>query len=238
MKAKLLTLTVAVIAFIAMGAALPSCNPTARSLARLDKYPLCDGRGYTSISRLDRRSFSKTDSRSCVKSLDPFDISAWVEAPVTAYTQRNLQKVVLGCSNLVPDAADCSYSGMPGHAATIHSSFDFSVYPALARVQKAVFAFYAEDNAAFLTKSADVRGKLNDGDIYMSLGASRITPAFRRLPHAGWVVVDVTDFAARAINEQRNDTSIDVSLPCGRSEGELATVSVLRREPVLVVEYK
>jgi hypothetical protein len=235
---KALLFAIVTIAACALGLGLSSCQPTARSLPRLDKFAICDGRGSTSIARLDRKSFTKTDRKSCVKSLDPFDISTWVEAPITAYTQRNLQKVVLGCTNLVPDSENCQYSGLPGHAAVMHTSFDFSRYPVLSRVQKAVFAFYAEDNADYLTKAAEVRGKLNDGDVHQNLGASRISPPFRRSPHQGWVVVDVTDFAARAINEQRNDASIDVSLPCGRSVQELATVSLLRREPVLVVEYK
>jgi hypothetical protein len=238
MKSTLLTAALAIIACLTLSISISSCQPTARSLPRLNKYPTCEGKGTTSISRLDSKSFSKTDPRSCVKSLDPFDLSTWVEAPVAAYTQRNLQKVVLGCANLVPDAVDCQYNGMPGHSATVHVSFNFAQYPLLARVQRAVFAFYAEDNAAFLTQTAEVRGKLNDGDNYQSLGASRISPPFTRQPQAGWIIVDVTDFAARAINEQRNDASIDISLPCGRSEGELATVSLIRREPVLVVEYK
>ncbi|MDR2197921.1 MAG: hypothetical protein LBR53_00395 [Deltaproteobacteria bacterium] len=238
MKSALLTAFLAAAAFAVLNLALPSCVPTARSLPKLDKFPVCEGRSTTSVSRLDGKSFSRSAAPSCVRSLDPFDLSAWVEAPITAHTQRNLPKVVLGCANLVPDAADCSYAGLPGHAATLHSSFNFARYPTLARVRKAVFAFYAEDNAAYLARAAEVRGKLNDGDVYQNLGASRVAPPFTRQPHAGWVVVDVTDFAARAINEQRTDASIDISLPCGRSEEELATVSVLRREPVLVVEYK
>ena len=238
MKATILTAALAVFAFLVLTVGTSSCVPAARNMTRLSKFPVCDGRGSTSISRLDRRSFSKTDSRSCVKSLDPYDVSAWVEAPITAYTERGLQKVVLGCSNLVPDSADCQYSGLGGRSTVLHTSFDFAVYPVLARVQKAVFGFYAEDNTAFLTQTAAVRGKLNDGDNYMNLGASRVTPPRTRTPHSGWVVVDVTDFAARAINEQRTDASIDISLPCGRSESELATVSLMGRQPVLVVEYK
>jgi hypothetical protein len=238
MKAKPLTLLIAFVALLALGVSLQSCTPTARNMARLTKFPACEGKGTSSVSRLSGSSFKKADPRSCVKSLDPYDLSVWVKAPVTAYTERGLRKVVLGCANLVPDAVDCQYNGLPGHSATLHSSFNFAAYPALARVQKAVFAFYAEDNAAFLTRTAEVRGKLNDGDVPQSLGASRVTPPGSRSPHSGWVQVDVTDFAARAIVEQRSDASIDISLPCGRSDSELATVSVLAHEPVLVVEYK
>jgi hypothetical protein len=240
MKANLPTLMIAAACLLALGLAASSCaDPLSGTrLPRLEKFPVCSGRGSSSISRLNNRSFTRTDPKSCVKSLDPFDLSAWVEAPMNPYTQRGLQKVVLGCANLVPESAGCQYSGLQGHAATMHASFNFARYPVLARVQKAVFAFYAEDNAAFLTQSAQIRGKLNDGDAYQSLGLSRVAPAHTRSPHSGWVVVDVTDFAARAINEQRSDASIDVSLPCGRSEADLATVSLLGRQPVLVAEYK
>jgi hypothetical protein len=170
--------------------------------------------------------------------MDPFDVSGWVEAPMVSYRERGLQTMVLGCANLTPDSAGCDYSGLPGHAATLDAKFNFAAYPATARVQKAVLAIYAENNADFLTNNAQVRGRLTQGDYYQSLGAQRTPPKFRKAPYQGWIIIDITNFAARAINEQRDDVSFEISLPCGRSEDELTTVRVLKSPPVVVVEYK
>jgi hypothetical protein len=234
MKAMLTTaLAALLLAFLAT-----ACSHSAPRMAELKKFATCDGRGRTSISRINKASFGPVAAKSCLQSLDPFDLSAWVEAPMVSYRERGLQTMVLGCANLVPDAAGCDYSGLPGHAATMDAKFNFSTYPATARVQKAVLAIYAENNAEFLKDNAQVRARLTQGDYYQSLGWNRTAPAYRKEPHQGWIIIDITDFAARAINEQRDDITFEISLPCGRSEDELTTVRVLKSPPVVVVEYK
>jgi hypothetical protein len=216
---------------------LSACSPPSYRLASLTKFAPCDGRKSSRISRLDRASFSPTTNNSCVQSLEPADLAAWVEAPIVSFKERGLQRMVLGCANLTPDSADCQYNGMPGHAATLMINFNFATYPAEARVQKAVLAVRVENNGTFFTENAQVRGRLNIGDQLQSLGAKR-TPPQGRSSQAGWVVFDITDFAARAVNEQRPSTSFEISLPCGRTEEELTTVDVLRSQPIVVVEYK
>ncbi|MDR1166023.1 MAG: hypothetical protein LBO66_09240 [Deltaproteobacteria bacterium] len=216
---------------------LPSCSPTPPRLSSLVKYAPCDGRGYSNIARLDRGAFAPAAQRSCVQSVDPVDVSAWLEAPLASYRQRGLQTMVLGCANLAPDFANCQYSGIPGHSSALSLNFNFAVFPLAARVQKAILAVYVDDNGSYFTRAAEVRGRLNIGDQLQSLGAVRLAPT-GRTPGAGWAVFDITDFAARAINEQRTSASFEISLPCGRDESELTTVRVLKTEPVIVVEYK
>jgi hypothetical protein len=210
-------------------------------MSSLEKFAPCEGRGRVSVSRIPKAVFgARSDRTSCQQSLDPFDASAWVEAPLVSYKERGLQKMVLGCANLVPDAADCLYSGQTGHAATMELNFDFAKFPATARVRRAILAVYVENNSPFFTDQARFRGRLNIGDAYASLGASRTDPADRTRGGRpeGWVTVDITDFAARAINEQRPSVSFEVSMACGRSEQELTTVRLLRSLPVVVVEYR
>jgi hypothetical protein len=71
-------------------------------------------------------------------------------------------------------------------------------------------------------------------DTFQSLGTNISGP--NAIP--GWVTFDITEFAARAINERRNSVSFELSLPCGRSESELVTVDVLDGQPKIIVEYK
>ncbi|MDR2613454.1 MAG: hypothetical protein LBG06_11785 [Deltaproteobacteria bacterium] len=197
------------------------------------KYAPCT-RASSSISRLPRASYGAASPGSCVRSVDPFDIAAWVEAPLISYKERGLSTMVLGCANLVPDAADCQYAGQPGHAATLNLNFNMATYPPTARVQRAVLAFYVENNSSFFRENAQVRARLNAGDQLQSVGNRRAGPS----RPSGWITVDITDFAARALNEQRPSVSFEISLPCGRDESELTKVRVLKTEPVLVVEYK
>jgi hypothetical protein len=234
MKALTLTALAALIMAFMMGA----CGPSSLKMNTLEKFSPCEGKGRTSISRFPKASFGSSSQGSCIYSLDPFDQSAWIEAPLISYKERALQTIVLGCANLVPDAADCLYSGMPGHAATIQLNFNFAKFPANARVQKAVLGVYVDNNARFFTDNAQIRGRYNIGDVFQSLGVNRSSPGYKKEPHAGWVVIDITDFAARAINEQRPSASFEIALPCGRTEQELTTVRLLKTAPVVVVEYK
>jgi hypothetical protein len=197
------------------------------------KYEPCL-RPASNISRLPSKSYNRASTSSCVRSLDPFDIAAWIEAPIVSYKERGLDVMVLGCANLVPDASGCQYAGVPGHAATLNLNFNLATYPSEAAVQRAVLAIYVEDNGSFFRENAQVRGRLNTGDQFQSLGSPRSGPP----GNAGWITFDITDFAARAINEQRASVSFEVSLPCGRNESELTRVRVLKSQPVLVVEYR
>jgi hypothetical protein len=161
-------------------------------------------------------------------------VAAWVEAPIVSYKERGLNTMVLGCANLVPDASGCDYTGLPGHSATLEMNFNLAAYPATARVQRAVLAYYVENNASFFRENASVRARLTIGDQLQSVGQQRSGPAGQ----AGWITIDITDLAARAISEQRPSVFFEVSLPCGRDESELTTVRVLKTEPVLVVQYR
>jgi hypothetical protein len=145
-----------------------------------------------------------------------------------------MQTVLLGCANLTPDAANCEYSGVPGHSTTVQMNFDLSRYPDVAIVQKAVLAVHVRNNIPFLIDNAQLRGRLSIGDQLQSVGANRTTPATQ----PGWVTFDVTAIAARAVIERRNSVSFELSLPCGRSESELTSVSVLAAEPRLIVEFR
>ncbi|MDR2354145.1 MAG: hypothetical protein LBF22_13515 [Deltaproteobacteria bacterium] len=210
--------------------------PPLPRISQLEKLPVCDSKGTTQISRLSRDAFTRFSTNSCVRSINPVDVSAWLEAAEVSYRQRGLQTMVLGCANLTPDSANCQYSGLPGHAATLNTNFNFAIFPLAARVQKAVIAVFVENNASFFTQNAQVRGRLSIGDQYQSLGATRTRHTTGL--DAGWILIDITDFAARAINEQRISASFEISLPCGRNESELTTVRVLKTEPIVVVEYK
>ncbi|MDR1036468.1 MAG: hypothetical protein LBT40_07820 [Deltaproteobacteria bacterium] len=234
---KALTTTALAVMTVACAVALAGCGVSPiPSVAGTPykKFSPCDGRNFTSISRLPGASFSRSTARSCVQSIDPYDLSAWVEAPIISYKERGLSTMILGCANLTPDAESCNYGGLPGHASTLEMEYNFGTYPAFATVQKAVLAFYVEDNAQFFVNNAQIRGKFSVGDQLQSLGAPRHGPP----GSAGWITVEITDFVARAISEQRIGALFTISLPCGRNESELTTVRVLKTPPVVVVEYR
>ncbi|MDR3153496.1 MAG: hypothetical protein LBW85_04305 [Deltaproteobacteria bacterium] len=233
---KALPTTAAAALVLALAFLLSGCSSYTRpSLAGtpLEKFPDCV-RSSSSFSRLPRANFQAFASGSCIRSQDPFDYAAWVEAPIVSFKERGLATLALGCANLVPDASGCEYAGLPGHSTTLSMNFNFAAWPASARVQKAVLAFYVENNAAFFRENAEIRGRLNIGDQLQSLGAPRTGPP----GSAGWITVDITDFAARAVSEQRVSASFEISLPCGRDESEITTVRLTKTLPVVVVEYK
>ncbi|MDR2459428.1 MAG: hypothetical protein LBE38_01395 [Deltaproteobacteria bacterium] len=235
----LLTLVLALVMALTMSSLISCGTNRAQNSTYPNKFRLCSGKSFSSVSRVDKNAIGTAAPGVCTQSLDPFDISAWVEAPITSFRERGLATLVLGCANLVPDAADCQYTGMPGHAATMNLNFNFAQYPVQARVQSALLAFYVENNANFFSQNAQVRGRYNIGDQFQSLGANRRTSLKNRAgTQEGWVLVDITDFAARAINEQRQSTSFEISLPCGRTEQELTTVRLTKTKPVVVVRYK
>jgi hypothetical protein len=170
----------------------------------------------------------------CKVAMLPFDLMAWIEAPLNSHSQRGLSNVILGCANLTPEAANCQYQGVLGHSAAVQMNFDTSRYSDRSIVQRAALAVNVGNNAAFFTQHAQLRGRLLVGDQLQSLGEDVLPP---QLDH-GWVLFDVTSFAARAINERRSSITLEISLPCGRSEAELVSFSLLRNEPRLIVEFR
>jgi hypothetical protein len=194
-------------------------------------FNVCEGR-YTSDLRGVPYAAARVDS--CKVALEPFDMGAWVEAPLNSHKAKGLNTVVLGCANLTPSAAGCEYGGLLGHSVTLTMNFDMAKYPDTAVVQKAVLAVRIRENASHFAEAVQLRGRQMISDTFQSLGANVTQPG--TLP--GWVTFDITEFAARAINERRNSVSFELSLPCGRSELELTTVSVLENQPKIIVEYK
>jgi hypothetical protein len=195
--------------------------------------PACEGSPRSQLLGL-QGDYVPAAANSCKVAIEPFDVSAWIEAPLNSARRRGLNTLALGCANLTPSSADCSYGGPLGHAATLQMNFDLARYPDTALVQRAVLAVRVHKNARFLVDAGQLRGRLLVGDALVSLGSSRSLP--NSLP--GWVLFDITDFAARAVNERRTSVSFELSLPCGRSEEEVVTVSVLSAEPKIVVEFR
>jgi hypothetical protein len=171
---------------------------------------------------------------SCKVAVLPFDLLAWIEAPLNSHSQRGLRSVMLGCANLTPSAADCQYQGVLGNSAAVQMNFDLARYSDRSIVQRAALAVHVENNASFFTKYSQLRGRLLVGDQYQSLGGNVLPPP----GESGWVLFDVTAFAARAINERRSSATFEISLPCGRSEAELTSFSLLNNEPKLIVEFR
>jgi hypothetical protein len=164
----------------------------------------------------------------------PADLSSWLEAPLNSHRTRGLSRMVLGCANLTPDAQDCDYTGLPGHSTTAIINYDLSRYPDTAIVKKAVLAVLVRDNIPYFAKTVQLRGRQMTGDALQSLGADVVEP----MGSPGWVQFDVTAFVARAINERRPHVYLELSLPCGRDESELTTLSLLENEPRLIVEFR
>jgi hypothetical protein len=164
----------------------------------------------------------------------PADLSGWIEAPLNSHRVRGLQRLVLGCANLTPDSGGCEYGGLLGHSATAIANFDLARYPDTALVKRAVLALHVRDNVERFAKEARLRGRQMVGDTLQSLAVDAIRPSTQ----PGWIQFDVTDFVARAINERRPHVYFEFSLPCGRDESELTTVSLLENEPRLIVEFR
>lgn len=210
---------------------LSACGPP--RIYRQNTFPVCEGRTRASHGPLGNL-YSPMSGSSCRQVLTAEDVSGWVESPLNSHRRRGLRTIVLGCTNLTPSAESCEYGGPEGNAGTLDMVFDFTRYPDTARVQRAVLAVYAFNNASFLTQESRLRGRLVAGDTYASLGAQRQPPS----GSADWIMFDITDIAARAIADRRTQVHFEISLPCGRTEQELSTVGVLSREPVVLVEYK
>jgi hypothetical protein len=160
----------------------------------------------------------------------------WHESIYNSHKVRGQNTVRLGCQPLVPGADDCDYSGLPGSSQTMMLHFDPSVYPEGAMVRRAVLAVYAYANTQGLYE-AQLRGRLNIGDDLQSLGRQREIMAGKSKTDQGWVLFDVTAFAARAINERRNSVHFEISRPCTAGQAPVSA-GLLKNEPRLVVEFK
>jgi hypothetical protein len=171
---------------------------------------------------------------SCQVAILPDDLSSWIEAPMNSHRIRGMRQVVLGCANLTPEAESCDYGGQLGRSVSSIINYDLTRYPEAAIVKRAVLALHVRDNIPFFAKTARLRGRQMTGDTLQSLGAEVIEPQVS----PGWVQFEVTEFIARAINERRPNVHFEVSLPCGRDEAELTTLSLLRNEPRLSVEFR
>ena len=181
-------------------------------------------------SSLQGVPFTRSSRGTCAVALAPFDVGAWHEAAFNSHKVRGEKKIKLGCRPLTPAAADCEYTGLQGHSRTLMLNFDPSVYPEKAAVQRAVLAVYAFTNPQGL-KEAQVRGRLSVGGELESLASQREVKT-------GWVLFDVTAFAARAINERRNSVLFEISQPCQADDQAPVTVGLLNKEPRLVVEFE
>ncbi|MDR1297509.1 MAG: hypothetical protein LBO05_09085 [Deltaproteobacteria bacterium] len=210
-----------------------SCGPPKAPLTPAQSVAPCEGRDRADLMGL-QSVYRAAATNSCKVAVLPFDMGAWIEAPLNSRKAKGLRTVVLGCSNLTPDAADCAYGGPLGHSVTLQLNYNAAVYPDTARVQRAVLAVQVLDNPGFFAQTAQLRGRLLTGDVLQSLGDPVLAPSAT----PGWILYDVTEFAARAINERRTSISFELSLPCGRSEAELTTVAMLQAEPRLIVEFK
>jgi hypothetical protein len=228
-----LAISALALAAVAMSLFSAACYPISAPTTPLRAFKSCEGRYYSSIHGVGG-AYRPARADSCKQSLEPFDMGAWIEAPLNSHKTKGLRTIVMGCSNLTPSAEDCDYGGILGHSVTLTMNFDMAVYPENARVQKAVLAVRVRDNINFFAQTAQLRGRQLIGDTFQSLGGDVVQPATQ----PGWVQFDITSFAARAINERRNSVSFELSLPCGRSESELVTVSVMESQPVVVVEFK
>ncbi|MDR1394671.1 MAG: hypothetical protein LBK52_00680 [Deltaproteobacteria bacterium] len=197
-------------------------------------FPVCEGRTRVAEGPISSQYIPLAASN-CRQYMLSKDVSAWVEAPLNSHRQRGLNTMVLGCANLTARAETCEYGGPLGHASTMETVFDFTRYPDTARVRRAVLAVYAFDNMSFLTQNVQLRGRLTAGDPYQSLAAQRQAPP-GGLP--GYIIFDITDIAARAIDDRRTSVNFELALPCGRNDRELSTVGILQREPLVLVEYQ
>ncbi|MDR2422020.1 MAG: hypothetical protein LBE01_01425 [Deltaproteobacteria bacterium] len=219
-----------ILAAAASLALLAACGPP--PIYKQSVFPVCEGRYRSNMGPI-RALYVPNQTPSCRQYMLSKDVSAWLESPVNSYRQRGLNRLVLGCANLTPSAASCEYGGPDGHSASLDMTFDFTRFSDRIRVRRAVLAIHAETNAHFLAQAASLRGRLVVGDDYQSLGSIRSSPT----KAASWILFDITDLAARAIVDRRDSVSFELALPCSRDDLSLSVVSVLKREPIVLVEY-
>ncbi|MDR1045792.1 MAG: hypothetical protein LBP33_11875 [Candidatus Adiutrix sp.] len=181
--------------------------------------------------------YPREDPNTCAVAVAPFDLGVWTEAPMNSHMIRGGKRIQLGCKPLSAPADNCDTCGLPGHSNTLVMNFDPSVYPEDLTVRRAVLAVWSPDNPRALN-DVQLRGRLGVGNEMQSLARQRegMLPASGRSAE-GWIFFDVTNFAARAINERRNSIHFELSVPCQTPADNLVTVGVTEKEPHLVIEY-
>ena len=213
--------------------ALAGCGGTVPAKHQSRKISNCVDPG----SSLKGVPYTRVSKDACAVAVIPFDVGIWHEAPFNSRKVRGEDTVKLGCRPLTPEADNCEYTGLPGHSRTLMMNFDPSVYPEGATVRRAVLAVYAFANPQGLSE-AQLRGRLNVGGELQSLARRREVQTAWTREGQGWVLFDVTAFAARAINERRNSVFFEISQPCLTADKAPVTVGVLDNEPRLVVEFE
>jgi hypothetical protein len=179
--------------------------------------------------------YQRGSKEACAVAVAPFDAGAWHEAPYNSHKIRGRKTVELGCQPLTLEAG--GYSGLPGNSQTLMLNFDASVYPERSVVRRAVLAVYAFENPYGLYE-ADLRGRLNVGGELQSLARQREAWGSRSRSDKGWILFDITSFAARAINERRNSVHFELSRSCLAADRAPVTVGLLDKEPRLLVEFE
>jgi hypothetical protein len=190
----------------------------------------CRKPAFTSLKGVP---YQRGSREACAVAVAPFDAGAWYEAPYNSRKIRDQKTVELGCLPLTLEAGGSS--GLPGHSQSLMLNFDSSVYPEKSVVRRAVLAVYAFENQRGLYE-AELRGRLNVGGELQSLARHR--EAWGSQSDEGWVLFDITSFAARAINERRNSVHFELSRPCRAADQPPVTVGLLDREPRLLVEFE
>ena len=213
---------------------LAGCGATVPEKYKSRKIAICKDPPNTSLRGVPYTRISKSN---CAAALAPFDLGLWHEAPYNSRMIRGQTTVKLGCQPLTPEAGNFEYSGPPGSSRSLMMNFDPSVYPEGAMVRRAVLAVYAFANPQGLHE-AQLRGRLNVGDELQSLARHREIWTGRTNTNEGWVLFDVTAFAARAINERRTSIQFELSQPCLNANQAPVTAGLLQKEPHLVVEFQ
>ncbi|UQZ91030.1 hypothetical protein C4J81_18125 [Deltaproteobacteria bacterium Smac51] len=196
--------------------------------------PVCSS-GTFSKTSLGGVPYNRLDKAACARAIEPFDISIWIESPYNSRKMRGRNQVLLGCKPLTSTVDDCDYCGIPGHSATAMLNFDPTGFPDDAQVRRVVLAVHSPDNADRLAQ-AQLRGRLNVGDELQSLGSPREIVT-RGSNEQGWVLFDISLFGARAISERRNSIYFELSMPCQTPADNSVTMSLLKNEARLIVEY-
>ena len=237
-----------------------SCSPQKYTPKSIKPCSEGGSSGLLDISR-GGVPYTTMSPNNCVSAISPFDLSVWHESAMASYKVRGDKTVELGCRTLTAAVDNCDYCGVTGSSNSLLMNFNPEVYPQNGKVKRAVVAIYSPGDVHCL-KNANLLGRLSVGGEMVSLAKKRdIVIEDSKYPDHGWVLFDITYFAARAINERRNsihfevsmacetttsspcpppikkDCQEDVNVPCPQPVPNLVSVGVNRNEPQLLVEF-
>lgn len=199
------------------------------------RQPVCSRSGSFGQVSLGGVPYTRWDRAACARAIEPFDVAIWLETPYNSRKIRGGTTAQLGCKPLTAAADNCDTCGIQGQSTSALLNFDPSVFPDDAEVRRVVLAVHSPDSAQKLS-DIQLRGRLNVGDELQSLGRPREAVTRGNNAH-GWVLFDISLFGARAISERRNSIQFELSVPCQTPADNLTTVSLLRNEARLIVEY-